>query len=60
MTLLAPQPRSTLNTRSVNGRTGLVSHYEREIAAVLTLDVAAPYVVQVWVTSNPDKLRSWT
>ncbi|MFJ3759676.1 RNA polymerase subunit sigma [Streptomyces sp. NPDC090080] len=60
LTLLAPQPRTTLNTGSVNGRTGLVAHYDREIAAVLTLDVAAPYVVQVWVTLNPDKLRSWT
>ncbi|MEU8712214.1 RNA polymerase subunit sigma [Streptomyces sp. NPDC048663] len=60
LTLLAPQPRTTLNTGSVNGRTGLVAHYDREIAAVLTLDVAAPFVVQVWVTLNPDKLRSWT
>lgn len=60
LTLLAPLPRTTLNTGSVNGRTGLVAHYDREIAAVLTLDVAAPYVVQVWVTLNPDKLRSWT
>ncbi|MEU9976325.1 RNA polymerase subunit sigma [Streptomyces sp. NPDC051014] len=60
LTLLAPRPRTTLNTGSVNGRTGLVAHYDREVAAVLTLDVAAPYVVQVWVTLNPDKLRSWT
>ncbi|MFJ9346490.1 RNA polymerase subunit sigma [Streptomyces sp. NPDC101237] len=60
LTLLAPQPLTTLDTGSVNGRTGLVAHYDREIAAVLTLDVAAPYVVQVWVTLNPDKLRSWS
>ncbi|GHH17195.1 RNA polymerase subunit sigma [Streptomyces lanatus] len=59
MTLLARHPRTTLDTHSVNGRTGLVVRYGRQVAAVISLDVAGPRVVQVWVTLNPDKLRAW-
>jgi RNA polymerase sigma-70 factor (ECF subfamily) len=43
----------------VNGRTGLVVRYDRQVAGVISLDVAGSRVVQVWVTLNPDKLRSW-
>lgn len=57
--LLAPQRRTVLDTRPVNGRTGLVVRYDRQTAAVLTLDVAGSHVIQVWGTLNPDKLRSW-
>ncbi|MGW3415136.1 RNA polymerase subunit sigma [Streptomyces sp. NPDC000888] len=59
LSLLARHPRTTLDTHSINGRTGLVVRYDRQVAAVLTLDVADARVVQVWVTLNPDKLRSW-
>ncbi|MFJ8630349.1 RNA polymerase subunit sigma [Streptomyces sp. NPDC093568] len=59
LTLLARHPRTTLETHPVNGRTGLVVRYERLVAAVVVLDVAGPQVVQVWVTLNPDKLRTW-
>ncbi|MCF1593733.1 sigma factor [Streptomyces muensis] len=59
LTLLARHPRTTLDTRPVNGRTGLVVRYDGQVAAVITLDVAAPHVAQVWVTLNPDKLRTW-
>ncbi|MEQ8146241.1 RNA polymerase subunit sigma [Streptomyces sp. OP7] len=57
--LLARHPRTTLETHSVNGRTGLVVRYERQVAAVISLDVADHHVVQVWVVLNPDKLRSF-
>ncbi|MEU8752669.1 RNA polymerase subunit sigma [Streptomyces chartreusis] len=59
LTLLARHPRTTLATHAVNGRTGLVVRYGRQVAAVISLDVAGPHVVQVWITLNPDKLRTW-
>ncbi|WP_217140809.1 RNA polymerase subunit sigma [Streptomyces sp. AC627_RSS907] len=59
LTLLARHPRTTLDTHSVNGRTGLVARYDDQAAAVITLDIAGSRVVQVWVMLNPDKLRSW-
>ncbi|MEU9355586.1 RNA polymerase subunit sigma [Streptomyces griseoloalbus] len=59
LTLLARQPRTTLHTRPVNGRTGLVARYDGQVAAVVCLDLAGSRVVQVWVVLNPDKLRSW-
>ncbi|MFD9316419.1 RNA polymerase subunit sigma [Streptomyces sp. NPDC060053] len=59
LTLLAGRPRTTLATHSVNGRTGLVARYGRQVAAVISLDVANDRVAQFWVMLNPDKLRSW-
>ncbi|KUN74224.1 RNA polymerase subunit sigma [Streptomyces canus] len=59
LTLLARHPRTRLDTHPVNGRTGLVVRYDRQVAGVISLDVAGPHVVQIWVTLNPDKLRSW-
>lgn len=59
VTLLARRPRIALTAQSVNGRTGLVARYGRQVAAVISLDVADHCVVQVWVILNPDKLRSW-
>ncbi|MFJ2374575.1 RNA polymerase subunit sigma [Streptomyces sp. NPDC087769] len=59
LTLLARRPRTTVHTHSVNGRTGLVVHYDHQVAAVISLDIAGPQVVQIWVILNPDKLRSW-
>ncbi|MDH6212874.1 sigma factor [Streptomyces pseudovenezuelae] len=59
LTLLARRPRTSLTTHSVNGRTGLVARYDRQVAAVISLDVADDHVAQVWVILNPDKLRSW-
>ncbi|WP_329264344.1 RNA polymerase subunit sigma [Streptomyces sp. NBC_01478] len=59
LTLLARRPRTTLTTHSVNGRTGLVARYGRQVAAVISLDVANDRVAQLWVMLNPDKLRSW-
>jgi RNA polymerase sigma-70 factor (ECF subfamily) len=57
--LLARHPRTTLTTQSVNGRTGLIARYDRQVAAVISLDIAEHRVAQVWVVLNPDKLRSW-
>ncbi|MFE2424272.1 RNA polymerase subunit sigma [Streptomyces hokutonensis] len=59
LTLLARRPHTTLTTQSVNGRTGLVAHYGRQVAGVISLDVANDRVAQFWVMLNPDKLRSW-
>ncbi|MFG2958432.1 sigma factor-like helix-turn-helix DNA-binding protein [Streptomyces sp. NPDC048291] len=59
LTLLGRQPRTTLTTHSVNGRTGLIARYDRQVAAVVSLDIAEHRVAQVWVVLNPDKLRSW-
>lgn len=59
LTLLARRPRTALTAQSVNGRTGLVARYGRQVAAVISLDVADRRVIQVWVILNPDKLRSW-
>ncbi|MFF4355160.1 sigma factor-like helix-turn-helix DNA-binding protein [Streptomyces sp. NPDC001530] len=59
LTLLARRPRTTLTTHSVNGRTGLVARYHHQVAAVISLNIADHHVAQVWVTLNPDKLRSW-
>ncbi|WP_369275002.1 RNA polymerase subunit sigma [Streptomyces sp. R11] len=57
--LLARHPRTSLHPHPVNGRTGLVVRYGPQVAAVISLDVAGPQVVQVWGTLNPDKLRTW-
>ncbi|MFD8813775.1 sigma factor-like helix-turn-helix DNA-binding protein [Streptomyces sp. NPDC059627] len=59
LTLLARNPRTTLTTHSVNGRTGLIARYDHQVATVISLDVADHHVAQVWVVLNPDKLRSW-
>lgn len=59
LTLLARHPRTTLHPHPVNGRTGLLVRYGPQVAAVISLDVAGPHVVQVWGTLNPDKLRTW-
>ncbi|MFD8565467.1 sigma factor-like helix-turn-helix DNA-binding protein [Streptomyces sp. NPDC059639] len=59
LTLLAPRARTTVDPHSVNGRTGLVVRYDRQVAAVISLDIAERRVVQVWVVVNPDKLRPW-
>lgn len=59
LTLLAHRPRTTLTTHAVNGSTGLVARYDRQVAAVISLDIADRRVAQVWVVLNPDKLRSW-
>ncbi|GAA2297863.1 RNA polymerase subunit sigma [Streptomyces kunmingensis] len=63
LTLLAPRGRTAVDTHSVNGRAGLVVRYDRRVAAVVSLDVAAArhcvQVIQVWVVVNPDKLRLW-
>ncbi|MBK3565756.1 RNA polymerase subunit sigma [Streptomyces sp. MBT62] len=59
LTLLARRPHTTLTTHSVNGRTGLVARYGRQVTAVISLDVANDRVAQFWVMLNPDKLRSW-
>ncbi|MFE4817640.1 RNA polymerase subunit sigma [Streptomyces sp. NPDC056704] len=59
LTLLARRPRTALTAQSVNGRTGLVARYGRQVAAVISLDIADHRVIQVWVVLNPDKLRSW-
>ncbi|WP_367666957.1 hypothetical protein [Streptomyces sp. DG2A-72] len=32
--------------------------YDHQVA-VISLDIAGPHVVQVWITLNPDKLRTW-
>ncbi|MFL9657185.1 RNA polymerase subunit sigma [Streptomyces sp. PB17] len=59
LTLLARHPRTTVHTRPVNGRAGLVARYDGQVAAVVCLDLAGSRVVQVWAILNPDKLRSW-
>ncbi|MGW3103841.1 RNA polymerase subunit sigma [Streptomyces sp. NPDC001100] len=59
LTLLAHHPHTTLSTRSVNGRTGLVARYGRQVTAVISLDVASDRVARFWVMLNPDKLRPW-
>ncbi|MEU1198177.1 RNA polymerase subunit sigma [Streptomyces sp. NPDC005813] len=59
LTLLSGHAPTTLHAQSVNGRTGLVVRYGHQVAAVIGLDVTVRHVVQVWVTLNPDKLRSW-
>lgn len=57
--LLAGRPGTTLDTHSINGRTGLVVCCDRRVAAVISLDVADHRVVRIWAVLNPDKLRSW-
>ncbi|MGW3356817.1 RNA polymerase subunit sigma [Streptomyces bungoensis] len=59
VTLLAGQRHTTLHTHAVNGRIGLVARHRAQVAAVVTLDVAGTEVAHVWVTLNPDKLRTW-
>ncbi|MCQ4214093.1 RNA polymerase subunit sigma [Streptomyces longispororuber] len=59
LTLLSAQPRTTVDTWPVNGRTGLVARHDERVAAVITLDLVRNRVAQIWAVLNPDKLRSW-
>ncbi|MFC8662156.1 RNA polymerase subunit sigma [Streptomyces sp. NPDC057199] len=59
LTLVARHPRISVHTHPVNGRTGIVVRHDRQVAAVISLDIAGHHAVQIWVTLNPDKLRSW-
>ncbi|WP_028803987.1 RNA polymerase sigma factor [Streptomyces sp. 142MFCol3.1] len=59
LSLLPGSPRTSLDTRSVNGRTGLVATCDRRVAAVISLDTADHRITHVWATLNPDKLRRW-
>ncbi|MFK0127002.1 sigma factor [Streptomyces nigra] len=59
LTLLARRPRTTTHLHSVNGRTGLLVRCDGAVVAVISLDVAGPHVIQVWVVLNPHKLRPW-
>ncbi|MEU1232281.1 RNA polymerase subunit sigma [Streptomyces sp. NPDC005828] len=59
LTLLSVQPRTTVDTWPVNGRTGLVVRCHERVAAVITLDLVHSRVGRIWVVLNPDKLRAW-
>ncbi|WP_432188081.1 RNA polymerase subunit sigma [Streptomyces sp. Tue6028] len=59
LSLLPGSPRTSLDTRSVNGRTGLVATCDHQVAAVISLDIADHRITHVWATLNPDKLRPW-
>ncbi|GAA5023701.1 sigma-70 family RNA polymerase sigma factor family protein [Streptomyces siamensis] len=59
LSLLPGSPRTSLDTRSVNGRTGLVATCDHQVAAVISLDIADHHITHVWATLNPDKLRPW-
>lgn len=58
-TLLPPCPRTSLQSREVNGRTGLVVYTDHRVSAVISLDVADRRIQQISVILNPDKLRTW-
>jgi RNA polymerase sigma-70 factor (ECF subfamily) len=36
-----------------------VARYHNIVAAVIRFDITDDRVTQIWVTLNPDKLRSW-
>ncbi|MEU1198690.1 RNA polymerase subunit sigma [Streptomyces sp. NPDC005813] len=59
LSLLPGSPRTSLDTRSVNGRTGLVATCDHQVAAVISLHIADHRITHVWATLNPDKLRPW-
>jgi RNA polymerase sigma-70 factor (ECF subfamily) len=59
LTLLAGRPRTSLTNHPVNGRTGLVARYDRQVAAVIGLDILDHHVTQVWIILNPYKLHLW-
>jgi RNA polymerase sigma-70 factor (ECF subfamily) len=59
LTLMGRRAGTTLDTHSVNGRTGMVARYHHQVAAVISFGIADHRVTQVFVTLNPDKLRSW-
>ncbi|MDX3070842.1 sigma factor [Streptomyces sp. NPDC088354] len=59
LVLLARRPHTTLRAQSVNGRTGLVVRYDRQVAAIISLGVTGDRVGHLWVVLNPDKLRLW-
>ncbi|WTW98398.1 hypothetical protein OG216_35935 [Streptomycetaceae bacterium NBC_01309] len=57
--LLGEPPHPVVRVASVNGRAGLLVAAEGQVAAVVSLSVAAAEVAAVWITLNPDKLRAW-
>lgn len=57
--LLCGHEHVAVTTESVNGRSGLVLRRGGEALAVVSLSVAHAHITAVWITVNPDKLRSW-
>lgn len=57
--LLAGRPRIVVTVESVNGRAGLVLRRTGQAVAVAGVSTANIEVIAIWITLNPDKLRSW-
>ncbi|MFD7439338.1 RNA polymerase subunit sigma [Streptomyces sp. NPDC059861] len=60
LTLLPSSPRTSLQTRDVNGLTGLVVYSDRQVAAVISLGVTGRRIQRICVILNPDKLSTWS
>jgi RNA polymerase sigma-70 factor (ECF subfamily) len=57
--LLCGQQRVALTVETVNGRAGLALRQDGQALAVVSVSVTREHVTAVWITLNPDKLRSW-
>ncbi|WP_350275446.1 hypothetical protein [Kribbella sp. HUAS MG21] len=54
------RPGTAPSVEAVNGEPGVVLRtLDGAVVAVLSLKVAGPKVVTVWIVLNPDKLRHW-
>ncbi|MER7943298.1 hypothetical protein ACIQ64_24830 [Streptomyces sp. NPDC094473] len=58
-TFLTPDPAVSLTGQGINGQPGIVVHHGRVVVAVISLDLRADKLINIWVVVNPDKLQRW-
>ena len=52
-------PGVTATEQSVNGQAGLVFRQGRRVVGVLSANIKAGRILDIWLVLNPDKLRHW-
>ncbi|MBJ2121493.1 RNA polymerase subunit sigma-24 [Arthrobacter sp. MSA 4-2] len=57
--MLIEAPVMTVSARSVNGGSGLVFRHAERVIGVLSVNVEADKIINIWIVTNPDKLEQW-
>jgi RNA polymerase sigma-70 factor (ECF subfamily) len=57
--LLGEAPAVAVSEQSVNGYAGLVFRHDGRVVGVLSADIEAETIIDIWIVVNPEKLRHW-
>lgn len=57
--MLVDAPAMVIAAQPVNGGSGLVFRYEERVIGVLSVNVEADRISNIWIVTNPDKLLQW-